>query len=236
MQRARVFQAILLSVLLQSAEARAALIPLEDSFARIVERQHDVKLEVDRYCIALAVYFEDGSTTDTTDGQRRIAEVVMARARANATKWGGRDICSVVFYKRLGVCQFSFACLPLARRTPQGGPRWERALAIASEAINGQLAEGETTIRYYMNPAITSDRNACRFRKEFVPVAEFGRHEFFREPTEAERQALASSEPIECQRYKAAIELRKKLAKKAMEKRRKAALARVKTSRRLARR
>ena len=51
-----------------------------------------------------------------------------------------------------------------------------------------------------------SGRNSC-------PVFEAGRHEFFREPTEEERRALASSEPAECARYKAALELKKKMAK-----------------------
>jgi len=69
-----------------------------------------------------------------------------------------------------------------------------------------------------MNPAITSDRNACRFRKEFVPVIGVGRHEFFRGPTEAERKALAASDPVECKRQRAAIELKKKLAEAAAKK------------------
>ena len=56
-------------------------------------------------------------------------------------------------------------------------------------------------------------------------------HEFFREPDEAERRALASSEPAECKRYKAALELKKKLAKAAAEKRRKAQAARGKGKR-----
>ena len=80
-----------------------------------------------------------------------------------------------------------------------------------------------------MNPALTSDRNACRFRKEFVPVVEAGRHQFFREPTEFELADLKSSEPIECQRYKAAIEANKRIAKaRAERKKRLAALAKKK--------
>jgi len=212
--------------------AQAAYIPLMASeLAEPDDSRRDLKAENDLYCLALAVYFEEGSTSDDLDGQRRIAQVVTERARADRRKWGGRDICEVVFYKRSGVCQFSFACLPLARRTPRGGSRWHQAMAIASEALLGTDQDsGEA--RYYMNPAITSDRNACRFRKEFVPVFDAGRHAFFREPTEEERRALAASDPVECQRYKAAIELKKKLAKIAAEKRRKALLAKAKKSKR----
>jgi len=193
------------------------------------EPERDIKAETDLYCVAVAIFFEGGSTAETLEGQRHIARVVTERAKAGLRKWGGRDLCEVVFYKRAGVCQFSFACLPLAHRTPRGGSRWETALAVAREELAGQSEVSESSIRYYMNPALTSDRNACRFRKEFVPVLEAGRHHFFREPTAEERRQLANSEPEECRRYKAALELQKKRAKAAVEKRRKAlALARAK--------
>jgi hypothetical protein len=189
----------------------------------------DIVGESQLHCVALAVYFEGGSTFESEDGQRHIARVVVERARANLRKWGGSDLCDVVFYKKAGVCQFSFACLPLARRTPRVGPLWEQALAIAQDELEGKSALREETIRYYMNPALTSDRNACRFKKEFVPVVEAGRHQFFREPTEFERAELKSSDPIECQRYKAALEAKKRIAKaKAERMKRLAALAKKK--------
>jgi hypothetical protein len=72
----------------------------------------------------------------------------------------------------------------------------------------------ERLIRYYMNPALTPDRNACRFRKEFVPVLEAGRHQFFREPTHAELAALKQDEPVECKRA-AEAEARKRAALEA---------------------
>ena len=90
---------------------------------------------------------------------------------------------------------------------------WQQALAIAQDELEGKSEVREETIRYYMNPALTSDRNACRFKKEFVPVVEAGRHQFFREPTEFERADLKNSNPIECQRYQAALEAKKRLAK-----------------------
>jgi hypothetical protein len=218
------------------APAHAAYIPPAELEAEEPDEQrdlhaNDLHAETELYCVALAVYFEEGSTSETPEGQRHIARVVIERARADRTKWGGRELCNVVFYKRAGVCQFSFACLPLARRTPRGGHRWDTAMAIAHEELMSRSESGDTAARYYMNPAITSDRNACRFRKEFVPVFEAGRHEFFREPDEAERRALASSEPVECARYKAAIELKKKLAKAAAEKRRKAMAAKLRAKR-----
>jgi len=195
-----------------------------DAVAQAIESQSEP------YCVALAVYFEGGSTFETEEGQRHIARVVVERGKANLRKWGGTNLCDVVFYKRAGVCQFSFACLPLAQRSPRGGAAWQRALEIAKEEIEGRTDLAEYSIRYYMNPALTSDRNACRFRKEFVPVVEAGRHQFFREPTAEERAALMKSDPVECKRYQAALEAKKRAVKLAAErkKRRLAALAKLK--------
>ena len=151
--------------------------------------------------------------------------MVTARAKDRVNKWGGGDICNVVFYKRGGVCQFSFACLPTARRTPRGGARWEQAVSIARRELENASDLQERDIRYYMNPEFTSDRNECRFRKEFVPVVKAGRHEFFREPDDVERAALLASLYPACVRYAAALEAQKQRAK-AVAAKRQAALAR----------
>ena len=95
----------------------------------------DIVAESELHCVALAVYFEGGSTFESEDGQRHIARVVVERARANLNKWGGSNLCDVVFYKRGGVCQFSFACLPLARRIPRMNAAWQQALAIAHDEL-----------------------------------------------------------------------------------------------------
>ncbi len=167
-------------------EVRTSAVP-----AQAIEPQAEL------YCLAIAAYFEGGSTAESDDGQRHIARVVIDRAKENQRKWGGAKLCDVVFYKRAGVCQFSFACLPLTRRTPHGGVAWQHSFAIAQE----ELAKSEIAdegVRYYLNPALTSNRNICRFRRELVPVAVVGRHQFFREPTPQERAALGKSEFAEC--------------------------------------
>ena len=160
----------------------AAFIPLGDDTALNDElTPRDIASETQLHCVALAIYFEGGSTSESEEGQRHIARVVVERAKANLRKWGGSDLCDVVFYKKAGVCQFTFACLPLARRTPRPGKAWDQALAYATDELEGRSSILDDSIRYYMNPALTSDRNACRFRKEFVPVLVAGRHHFFRE-------------------------------------------------------
>src|SRR5262245_47632115 len=91
----------------------------------------DIVAETELYCLALAIYFEGGSTREPEIGQRHIARVITERAKANRTYWGGNTICGVVFYKRKGVCQFSFACLPIARRTPRKNVLWQASEAVA---------------------------------------------------------------------------------------------------------
>ena len=177
---------------------------------RTIER--DVRAESQIYCLTLGIYFEGGSTQEPEIGQRHIARVIHERARANLRKWGGSDICDVVFYMRKGVCQFSFTCLPLARRTPRYNEAWHNARAIAEQELSGANELRERSIRYYMNTALTPLRNACRFRKEFVKVVDAGRHEFFREPTFEERAELANGKFEECERY--AQQLREQEAKR----------------------
>jgi spore germination cell wall hydrolase CwlJ-like protein len=164
-----------------------------------------IESQTELHCLALAVYFEGGSTAESEDGQRHIARVVIERAKDNQRKWGGSKLCDVVFYKRGGTCQFSFACLPQVRRTLHGGAAWQRSLSIAQEEFEARSEVGDDGIRYYLNPALTSKRNVCRFRRELVPVVEAGRHQFFREPTADERPALAKSEFAECKDAKKLI-------------------------------
>jgi hypothetical protein len=188
--------------LLVATQAVAAPAPLDPPIAPAeVARTTDKNInDNDLYCLTLAVFFEGGSTYETEEGQRHIARVVNLRAKAGRRVWGGSDICDVVFYNRRGVCQFTFACLPLARRSPIRGPSWRYSREIAEDEIEGRSDVHALFIRYYMNPKLTSDRNACRFRREFVPVLIAGRHHFFREPLPWERRAVATGEYEECER------------------------------------
>lgn len=174
-----------------------------------INRDRDVVAESNLYCLALAVYFEGGSTSETEEGQRHIAHVVVARAKANRKIWGGSNICDVVFYKAGKVCQFSFACLPLQQRTARGGSLWAYSKQIALDELEGRSGLEDKLLRYYMNSALSASKNACRFRKEFVPVVQAGRHEFFREATRAERKELEKGEYAECKKYEASLKKKK---------------------------
>ena len=186
--------------------AFAAFSPTSELEARdSVAPAQEIEAQTELYCLALAVYFEGGSTAEIEDGQRHIARVVIDRAKENQRKWGGAKLCDVVFYKRAGVCQFSFACLPQAQRTPHGGAAWQRSFSIAQEELT-KADVADDGIRYYLNPALTSNRNVCRFRREFAPVVDAGRHQFFRESTTEGRAALAKSEFAECKDGKKSVD------------------------------
>lgn len=185
-----------------AAHASAAFSPLDArdrDGTRAASTVNDARInENTLYCLTLAIYFEGGSTGESEEGQRHIARVVNLRAQSNRRVWGGSDLCDVVFYNRRGVCQFSFACLPLARRTPRFGPAWQYSQSIAMEELAGRSEVHARFIRYYMNPALTPPKNACRFRREFVPVLVAGRHHFFREPLARERAEIARGEYAVC--------------------------------------
>lgn len=201
--------------LLDIGDAQARAVLFEEPRALrgdVINVNRDIVAETRLYCLSLAIYFEGGSTDEPEIGQRHVARVVVARAQANRAVWGGSNICDVVFYQRKKTCQFSFACLPVAKRTPRGGPAWRYSMDIARDEIEGRSQIEERSIRYYMNAALTPPRNACRFRKEFVPVVQAGRHEFFREASAAERSELAKLEHAECKRQ-AEVKKKKKTAK-----------------------
>ena len=184
---------------------------LADTPAPTVSR--DIFAETELYCLALGLYFEGGSTGESDYGQRHIARVITERARADRPYWGGKTICGVVFYQRK-LCQFSFACLPLARRTPRDNHLWRRSFALAQEALEGRNPEPDRMARYYMNEKLSNPKYACVFRKEFVPVVQAGTHEFFREAASWERKELAKTNPEACQRYAESLKPKKKAKKK----------------------
>ncbi len=179
--------------------------------------ERDVVSETDLYCMTLAIFFEGGSTGEPEVGLRHIARVIAERAKANRPEWGGNTICGVVFHKK-SKCQFSFACLPLARRTPKPGPAWEASQEIARAQLEGRNDdETPDLIRYYMNAPLSNPKSACMFRKEFVRVTAAGRHEFFREATTAERRELAAQNHNDCYRYAASLKKGKKSKKFAKQ-------------------
>jgi spore germination cell wall hydrolase CwlJ-like protein len=86
-------------------------------------------------CLTDAVYYE--ARSESEDGQRAVAQVVLNRVRHPAFP---RSVCGVVFQgsTRSTGCQFSFTCDGSMRRAREPGA-WERARAIAEQALAGSV-------------------------------------------------------------------------------------------------
>ncbi len=88
-----------------------------------------------QYCLTAALYYEAASETD--DGMRGVAQVVLNRARHPSFPG---SVCGVVFQgsQRAIVCQFTFACDGSMARRPTPAV-WARAGRIAAEALAGRV-------------------------------------------------------------------------------------------------
>ncbi|ALR21926.1 cell wall hydrolase [Sphingobium baderi] len=85
-------------------------------------------------CLAAAQLYEAG---DDAVGERAVAQVVLNRVRHPAFP---KTVCGVVFQgqERATGCQFTFTCDGALARSP-GQAAWERARAIAQQALAGKV-------------------------------------------------------------------------------------------------
>ena len=84
-------------------------------------------------CLASTVYYEAGS--QTADGQRAVAQVVLNRVRHAAFP---ASVCGVVYQgsTRATGCQFTFTCDGSLYRRPDAAG-WKRAYEVAQAALSG---------------------------------------------------------------------------------------------------
>ena len=144
-------------------------------------------------CLAQAVYYE--ARSETEDGQRAVAQVVLNRVRHPA--YPG-SVCGVVYQgpmKAGGGCQFTFTC-DGALAQPPFGPGWSRARRIAAEALAGKVFAPVGLATHYHRLDV-----APEWAPRLAPVATIGVHIFYRwngmagSPA-AFRQAYAGHEPV----------------------------------------
>lgn len=143
-------------------------------------------------CLATAIYYEAASESD--DGQRAVAQVVLNRARHPAFP---NSVCGVVYQgsERATGCQFSFTCDgALARQPSRAG--WARASRIAREALAGYVYAPVGLATHYHTLAVSP-----YWAPSLTKAAIVGAHIFYRWPGGAGgpgafRQALAGREPI----------------------------------------
>ncbi|WP_234715964.1 cell wall hydrolase [Sphingopyxis macrogoltabida] len=123
------------------------------------------------YCLTSAIYYEAASETD--DGMRGVAQVIINRARHPSFP---NTICGVVFQgsQRAGVCQFTFSCDGAMARAPSK-PNWLRASRIASAALGGYVFPKVGLATHYHTTAIWP-----RWGKSLVMTNIVGAHIFHR--------------------------------------------------------
>lgn len=144
-------------------------------------------------CLAQAVYYEAASESE--DGQRAVAQVVLNRVRHPS--WPN-SVCGVVYQGPMrpgGGCQFTFTCDGSLARRPSG-VAWARARAIAAEALAGQTYAGVGLSTHYHTHAV-SPAWAPRLERTAI----IGAHRFYRLPGSwgqagAFAAAYSGSEPL----------------------------------------
>jgi len=125
-------------------------------------------------CLAEAIYYE--ARSESEDGQRAVAQVVLNRVRHPA--WPG-SVCGVVYQGPLragGGCQFTFTCDGSLLRMPYGVD-WARARRLAAEALAGYVHARAGLATNYHTHQVLPDW-AFRLPKATV----IGNHIFYRMP------------------------------------------------------
>ena len=122
-------------------------------------------------CLAEAIYYE--SRSETTAGQKAVAEVVLNRA---AHKAFPSTVCSVVYQgaERTSGCQFSFACDGSTAKLPYG-KHWAEARLIARHMIMGASAPITNRATHYHTTDV-SPKWAPSLRK----LRQYDTHVFYR--------------------------------------------------------
>ena len=131
--------------------------------------------EIDRAraleCLTAAIYYEAASESD--DGQRAVAQVVLNRVRHPAFP---ASVCGVVYQNRhhyMG-CQFSFACEGKSLRITDDAS-WQTATRIAHAVVEGRTYLADVGGATHYHADYVKPRWSRRLRKMDV----IGRHIFY---------------------------------------------------------
>jgi hypothetical protein len=123
-------------------------------------------------CLAEAVYYE--ARSESVEGQRAVAQVVLNRVRHPA--YPG-SVCGVVYQGPMragGGCQFTFTCDGSLALAPSG-PGWAQARAIAAQALAGAVYApvGHAT-HYHTHQVLPA------WAYKLAKLAVIGSHNFYR--------------------------------------------------------
>ena len=122
-------------------------------------------------CLAEAVYYE--ARSETTDGQKAVAEVVLNRVEHRAFP---NSVCAVVYQgaERTTGCQFSFTCDGSTAKLPYG-KHWEKSQTIAKHMMIGANAPLTNRATHYHTTGV-SPKWAPSLRK----LRKYETHVFYR--------------------------------------------------------
>jgi spore germination cell wall hydrolase CwlJ-like protein len=131
------------------------------------EEDHERSLD----CLTAAIYYE--ARSESEDGQRAVAQVVLNRVRHPAYP---SSVCGVVFQgsHRTTGCQFSFTCDGSMRGRRQADS-WIRARRLAAEALSGSVFAPVGNATHYHTTAILP-----YWAKHLRRSAIIGAHIFYR--------------------------------------------------------
>jgi len=161
------------------AAAINAAIPLDAGFnPRAASVQFRGAGPIDRLralqCLSEAVYYE--ARSESEDGQRAVAQVVLNRVRHPAYP---SSVCGVVYQGPLragGGCQFTFTC-DGSLALPPAGSGWLAARRIAAEALAGSVYAPVGLSTHYHTQQVVP---VWAFRLAKATV--IGNHIFYRTP------------------------------------------------------
>ena len=143
-------------------------------------------------CLTSAIYYEAASESD--DGQRAVAQVVLNRVRHPTYP---NSVCGVVYQgsERTTGCQFSFTCDGSLLRTPSIAG-WARARRIAAAALAGSVYAPVGLATHYHTYRVLP-----YWASSLVKSAVIGAHIFYRwnggwGTPAAFRQRYAGMEPL----------------------------------------
>jgi spore germination cell wall hydrolase CwlJ-like protein len=125
-------------------------------------------------CLAQAIYYE--ARSESEDGQRAVAQVVLNRVRHPA--WPN-SVCGVVYQGPMrpgGGCQFTFTCDGSLAYRPHGAG-WARAQRLAAEALAGRVfAPVGLSTFYHANYVLPG------WAPRLLKIVQIGTHIFYRLP------------------------------------------------------
>ncbi|MDT9598232.1 cell wall hydrolase [Sphingosinicella rhizophila] len=123
-------------------------------------------------CLAEAIYYE--ARSESVDGQRAVAQVVLNRVRHPAYP---NSVCGVVYQGPMragGGCQFTFTCDNSLAVRPSGAD-WARARILASSALAGQVfAPVGYATHYHTHEVVPT------WAYRLIKLAVIGAHNFYR--------------------------------------------------------